>query len=142
MDQIFWQELIEILQVIAPVAIAVPALFYMWKQTGDLAASFDKFTDKIVNNPTITERLEQKYDKLTDKQRIPVDFALDVIGWWDRLTPDEKGDVWAKWADNVRDGIPETEKQSVAVPRHHVPFKPMPQKTPLGDAFPDEDGEG
>lgn len=141
MDQIFWQELIELLQVIAPVMIAVVALFMMWKQTGSLSASFDKFTDKIVNNKTVTAGLEQKYDKLTDKQRIPVDFALDVIGWWDRLTPDEKGDVWAKWSDELRDGVPVAEKQTVAIPRNHLPFTPVPQK-PLGDAFPDEGGEG
>ena len=126
MNQIFWQELTELLQVLAPIIIAVVAMFLMWKQTGSVSQAFDKFTERIVNNADVTAGLEKRYDALPDSKKMPVDLALDVIKWWVTLSPSERDNVWADWADEIRNGDPVDDTNPVNVELRDIPFKPVP----------------
>jgi len=73
---------------------------------GTIAGSFERITDKIINNQTLQTEIEKRYMALRPGGilRNTVDLSVDVVEYLSKLDNDDRNDMLANWLREATDG--------------------------------------
>lgn len=74
----------------------------------DVMHGYRQFVNGVTTNTRLSDALESRYLAASPEEKRRVDRALDLVKWLADLTPTDADAALKRWADEIRDGQPNT----------------------------------